>query len=750
LNIRSAFLVLTLLGLARSFLQAQPTDSIRFGKTVQLPSLIVKPGDNPANLIMEQVIDHKQKNNLGLLNTFHYSAYHKLEFDFHNYSEKLKRKKLIRPVRFVFSYEDSTDAGVKFVPFGFTETYTDVYESTSPPLHKELINASRISGIRDASFSRFFGDMYEQIPIYDNFLFIFDKNFISPVNDHFDRFYKYFLVDTVTIDSTRCFKLLFIPKHADDLTFMGSLYITDSTFAIKKIDVRLNDKANLNYLKQFQLVQDYSLIDGQYWVLTREQSTGDYSPLKTTASPGFYQRKTSYYSNFRFNQPLPDAMLTQRKTIAVSDSAGLHSETYWNQVRPDSLVSGEKNIYLMVDSLRNVKRLVNVRYLAQMFSTGYLHWKKIDLGPYYTFVSWNKIEGVRLKIGGVTSADFSESMEIRGMVAFGTLDKRIKSRVGIRWLFGNNPGKTNRVFTVSYRNDLEQLSLSPNSLLLDNILTSVLRKNPLTQVTNLEEAKVGLNYEWLRGFSTGFTAFNRRVVPLAEFKFQRQMPNGIQNLTNLTTTEMNIALRWALGEYRKTDALNRSRLPVFQVDAGMAVPDVLSSGYRYYRAKIRVSQRIRMGRFGYTDYLADVGKIWGTAPYLFLEVHQGSQTYAFDARGFNMMTIFEFVSDRFAYFFFDHHFEGFFLNKIPLLQRLKWREVITLKSVIGDMRTENRQELLYPGGADFQLHRPYIESGFAIENIFKFLRIDALWRMTHLDHPGIQKFGLRASLIFRF
>ena len=531
--------------------------------------------------------------------------------------------------------------------------------------------------------------------------------------------------------------------------FMGALYIHDSSYAVKKINIRINDKANINYIRQFSVIQDYTLIDGKYWMLTHEQSIGDIAPFEKRNGPGIFQRKLSSYSNFRFNEPIPASILNQRKRITVSDSAGVRSDAYWAALRSDSLNLKEKNISRMVDSIRNVRRLVNLRYFGQMLTTGFLHWKQLELGPYYTFVSWNTIEGVRLKVAGTTNSDFSKRLELRGMIAYGTQDKRVKSRAGVRWLFGKDAKRTTRQINVSYRNDLEQLSLSPNSLLLDNVLTSILRRTPLTQVTNVEEARIALNYEWTQGFSSIINLFNRRLVPLGDFKFQQETQSGIINLTNLTTTEVNLSTRWSIGEKRNLYLTDR-RYPLIQVDLGMGVPQVLNSGFSYYKTKIRFSNRINMRRFGYLDYLVDAGKYWGTAPYLFLEIHQGSQTYAFDPRSFNMMSIFEFVSDRFAYLFFDHHFEGFFLNKIPFLKNLKWREVITLKSVIGDMRKENLQQLIYPGGADPQLHRPYVESGFAIENIFKFLRIDALWRMTHHTSPGVQKFGLRASLIFKF
>jgi hypothetical protein len=251
-----------------------------------------------------------------------------------------------------------------------------------------------------------------------------------------------------------------------------------------------------------------------------------------------------------------------------------------------------------------------------------------------------------------------------------------------------------------------------------------------------------------------FTFINRNLLPLGDFNFQRNTSEGLITIKDLTTTEFSLLTRFAYQEKYISGEFDRTSLggkyPELQFELALGVPDIFSSQFSYVKARFRISDRFRINPLGYTDYVINVGKIWGTAPYLFLELHQGSQTYALDPLAFNMMNIFEFASDRYAYFFLDHHFEGFFLNKVPLLRKLKWREVLTIKSVIGDMSKTNLNQLTYPGGLDPQLHRPYLESGFAIENIFKIVRVDLPWRMTHLERPNAKPFGLRVSLNFRF
>jgi len=723
-------------------------------ENVQLREVIIRPGENPAHRIMREVIAHKKDNNPDRVESYQYNVYNKIEFDINNYQEKFTKKKLFKPFNFVFDYADTTEDGKPYLPIAFTETYARIIHSSSPNRKQETILGSKISGIKNASVSQFLGDMYQNVNIYNDFLLIFNKSFVSPITDNFLRYYKYYLVDSVYIGDERCYKLLFLPKRKQDLTFTGNLFIHDQSWAVKQVNISFNDNANVNFIKQFDVFQEYEFVEQKQWMLKKEQSLADFAPMEKSNGMGLFGRKTTYYENFRINETLPDSLFQTGRDIIVTDSATSRSEDYWTQVRVDTLTSKEQDIYTMVDSLKQVPRLINTRYFVQMLATGYLHSTWMEIGKYYSFCSWNDIEGVRLKFGGVTSNDFSTRLELRGWVAYGLQDERFKVRSGLRWFIDKD--KTNRrLLTLSYQSDLEQLSLSANSLTLDNVLTSLLRRTALTNVTNVEDIRAQLEYEWFPGLMNKVTVFNRTLTPLGTFAFQRPVPDGsLSYLKNIVTTEIGLQTRFAWGEKFIQGEFDRTsvgtRYPVVQVDLGAGIPNVLGSQFQYIKARLRISDRFRINPLGYTDYVVDLGKIWGTAPYLFLELHQGSQTYALDPLAFNMMNIFEFASDRYAYLFFDHHFEGFFLNKIPLLRKLKWREVFTLKSVIGDMRPENVNELVYPGGLNPQLYRPYLESGVAVENIFKIVRVDALWRMTHLDRPNTRPFGVRVSLSFRF
>ena len=713
----------------------------------------IRPGENPAHQIMRNVVANKTKNDPSSVESYRYRVYNKIEFDMNNYGSELERRKYLKPIQFAFNYADTSEDGKKYLPVAITENTSEVLYSRNPQRKQEMILATRISGLKNASISQFLGDMYQTINIYDNFLLIFNRSFVSPVTDNFLRYYKYYLVDSVYLGENRCYKLLFLPKRKQDLTFTGDLYIDDKTWAVKQVNIKFNDQANINYIKSFDVFQEYEHVGGKTWMLKREKSLGDFAPFEKSDGLGFFGRKTTVYDRFVLNEPIADSLFKAGNDITITKGAEDRSEAAWDSLRMDSLSIKERKIYTMVDSLTEVPMLVNARYLIQMLATGYLRWDQFQVGQYYTFFSWNSIEGQRIKFGGITDNSFSTRLELRGWLAYGLKDERFKVKAGFKW-FVKEDKKHRNLWSFNYHSDLEQLSLSANSLQLDNILTSLFRRTELQYVTQTEDIRTSYEYEHFPGFMHRLTLLNRRITPLGNFNFTRFESGDLVAVPNISTTEISFHTRFAWkekfisGEFERVSA--GSKYPVVQLDLTAGVPNVLGSEYTYYKVRLRVSDRIRIQPLGFTDYRVDLGQIWGNAPYPFLEVHQGSQTYALDQLAFNMMDIFEFASDRYMYLFLDHHFEGFFLNKIPLIRKLKWREVCTMKSVIGDMKTSNRLLLDYPGGSDPRIFRPYMEAGVAVENIFKFVRVDGLWRLTHLDRPNVKKFGMRVSFVLRF
>ena len=241
--------------------------------------------------------------------------------------------------------------------------------------------------------------------------------------------------------------------------------------------------------------------------------------------------------------------------------------------------------------------------------------------------------------------------------------------------------------------------------------------------------------------------------------------NTPQNIGRLTTSEFTAGVRYAPNEQFYQGKIYRtpipSKYPVFTLDYAEGFKNVFDGGYAYQKLHARIDKRFYLSQLGWSDVTIEGGKIFGQVPYPLLNIFRANQTYAYDLYSYNLMNFLEFVSDHYAALDIDQHFNGFFFNKVPLLKKLKWREVASLKAIYGGV-TDNNNPSLHPSLYQYPVtgtgqpityalgRTPYVEASVGIENIFKFVRIDLVRRFTYLDHPDVSKFGIRTLVQFNF
>jgi hypothetical protein len=716
--------------------------------SIELKEFVVKPGENPAHAILRNIWKNKKDNDKDKLSFYQYEVYNKIEFDINNIDEEYRNKKLFKKFEFIFDYIDST--GKKpYLPMFISETISEVYYRKNPKTYREYIKASKISGVENESINQFMGDMYQNINIYDNFVLVFGKSFVSPISTLGLMYYKYYLVDSATIDGKWCYNINFMPKRLQEPTFSGDFWVTDTTFAIKKINLSIGADANINFIKEFSAYQEFNLID-TIWMLTKEQLLVDFNLTNSTL--GFYGRKTTSYKNIKINEPAPLEKYKGTENVIVLDDAREKSNEYWETARHESLSEQEKAIYEMIDSVKNVPRFKSYVEILQMILTGYKIWGKVELGPYFTTYSFNKVEGSRFRIGGRTSNNFSTRLMLESYLAYGLKDEQFKYGASFIYFLSKKP----RFFVGgNFKYDMEQLGQSPNALRQDNILASAFRRNPYNKLTLVEEYKGYIEREWFNGYTSRLILSHRTLTPKGALSYAYYLPDStIAFRKNIQTADITFKTRFAYKEKYVQGEFDRislgTRYPIIQLYYTYGIKDVLKSDYNFHRATINISGFLRTQPFGYFDYNFETGKIWGKLPYPLLELHNGNETFSYDEYAFNMMNFFEFVSDQYISLMLTHHFNGYFFNKIPLIRKLKLREVVLGKAVYGTLREENRQELIFPSDMNTLEKMPYVEVGAGIENILRFIRVDGLWRLTYLDKPNIQKFGIRVTYQFNF
>jgi len=718
--------------------------------SVAIEEIAVHAGENPAYPFLRKVIKNKKRNSPEKLESYKCNIYNKLEFDISNIDSTMKNRRALRPFSFIFDYVDTSAInGKTYLPVFLSETSSDYYYRKLPRAEKEIIKANKITGVENESVSQFTGDMYTKTNIYDNYIGVFGKSFISPLATFSTLYYKFFLIDSAYIGNRWCYEMSFRPRTRQEPTFTGHFWVHDTTYAVVKFEIRINAHANINFINDMVVEHEYAYVDDSVWMLKREKIFADLN--LTDKSFGVFGRKSTTYSNYTFIDDFNKGFFSgSAGNIELQEKALERSKEYWDSLRAESLTEKEKETYEMMDSIRDIPAFRTYLDIIQMFFTGYKEFTWFEFGPYYTMYSFNEIEGHRFRIGGRTSNRVSSKFSINAYTAFGLRDKKFKYGIEGLYIFSKMP---RRSFSIGYKHDLEQLGQSDNALMADNILTSLFRRTPNDKLTGIDQIKINYEYEWKPGLSNNITFRHRTLYPSQYVPFPIHYYDEIRNLSQINTFETTFHTHFAHNEKFVFGEFERISLgtkhPIFDVYATYGLKEPIKEAYPYIKIRGTVKHMIHLNPLGRLEYFVESGKTFGTLPYPLLELHKGNETYGYDIEAFNLMNYYEFISDTYASISLTHHFDGFFLNKIPLFRRLKLREVVSGKSVIGTISNDNLQYSDLPFNMT-TLHKPYVEAGVGVENILKVFRVDALWRLSHLHKDNIAKYGIRALIQIEF
>jgi hypothetical protein len=718
---------------------------MRIDDGLALEEVVIEAGENPAHRIVRNCVKHKDGNNRDKLEAYEYEAYNKLEFDLNRIPKDMRNKKVLRPISFIFDNVDSSYSGEKpSLPFFLVENLSQVYYRSNPRKKKEVVIASKVTGMENASVSQVLGDMYQNVNIYENNILVFNKQLPSPVSNNALFYYKFYLQDSAFEDGQYIYHLSFKPRRAQELSFTGNIWIADTTWGVKRLEMSVPKDANLNFINAANIIQEFAYADST-WILVKDRLVIDFAPTKKAI--GFYGRKTTSYRNIKLNEPKDEKFYEFADKIVVEDEALKRSDEFWNERRHDSLTLREIKIFKMIDTIQSLpiyRTWVDIFYLVV---SGYKELNNFEIGPYFNLISYNRVEGLRLRFGGRTSEIFSKWYELNGYVAYGLKDETWKYALGFKSFITKKPSR--QLVGMNYRSDYEILGQSSNGFSQDNVLASFFRTNPLTNLTRVGSTEGWYQREWFQGLITRVAIVGREFTPLGTNQYlfrERDGTLGLRESVNNTEARLNVRLAWKekyVGEGFERVSIGTT-LPVLQVSYGKSLQNAFKGEYDYQKLVLNVSDRIRFTPIlGYTDFVVEGGKIWGNVPYLLMELHGGNETYIYDYLAFNMMNYYEFASDQFVSAAAFHHFEGLFLNHIPLLKRLKWREVATVKGVWGTVNDENRRTLIFPSTLRALDKGPYVEASLGIENIAKVFRVDGFWRLTYRRETAAANFGIK-------
>ena len=711
-------------------------------KRIELAAAEVRPDKkqkNPAKPLMQRVAEAKSMNDPARLPGVSYNYHERLQIDLNDIPEKLPGRKYWGAFGWVWDGLDSSDARVALPTF-FSESIGTKRTQKKPKRKEQRVEAARATWLSDGENTSSVTAEFLNINLYENQLLLLDKAFTSPLHDRGNLHYRYYILDTLKISGRPTFHLAFVPRRRGELTFEGELWIDTLTLALSKVEAKISEGANLNLIRALRWKQEYAQIEGT-WVLIQREEVMDVS--LSGGSMGIYGRSTVVNTDFEFAEEWPDSVWTSRRDLSFQKGSNEVLEQAWSSKRPEPLLLKESNIYLMADSVQSMRQYKFIKGFLFGLGSGNLMIGNIELGPWYYTYSQNLVEGHRIRLGASTSNKFSRTFMPKAYVAYGTADKKFKYKALVIWIQRKIP----RIkWFASYSKDLEQFGML-GYFNQGNIFNSALSveggQNNLTEVIKSEASYLA---EFGSGWSTFIELRHRNINAVGELEF---LPVDVSGNSTLITAESTLQVKYAYGEKFVSGAFDRvslgSKFPIVTVTTTQAWKNIGGSQYRYGRYTLELEGRLRFGPFGRIRWNTNAGMYSGTAPFALMELQPANETLLSIQPSFNLLSYFEFVTDKWARASVEWHGEGAIFNHIPLIKRAGLREVIGVKGVIGSWDPIHETIIALPEGTS-GLSRGYAEGVVGIENIFQFLRIDYHFRLTESMEGMRQNYGFRVGV----
>ncbi|MHA7128654.1 DUF5686 and carboxypeptidase-like regulatory domain-containing protein [Algoriphagus namhaensis] len=720
----------------------------------EMEAFVFEAGENPAFEIIRRAVAKKKEFDKRNLEAYETKNYTKIEIDIDQVSESFTQRKAVQKVTNILDSikQLTNDEGEKILPIFFSETLSKFYFRANPELKKEIVEKSKVTGvgITDGSTtSQITGSAFQEYNFYKNWLNILEKEFVSPIADGWKGFYDYDLLDSVLIEGDSAYLLKIYPLREQDLAFTGSIWINTKTYALEQVDLTIPKEANLNFIERIKIQQ-----------VLEPTSQGPLIPVKTRVqikigqvTPNTAGLLAKFYTSadsIRLTDPQPTSFFNQAVVLRPDYTTG--DEDFWRANRQDPLTSEELAVLQMVDTLRKIPVIRFYSEGLKFFATGYLPVGKLDLGPWPGFFNYNDVEGVRLGMGFRTNLKFSNKWLLEGYAAYGFKDGRIKYTGSITRILDRNRWTT---LSLTSQREIDQVGLEIESLAGNSIFLAASRFGTLRRPYLTTNHRLEFQREFFKGFLFSGGLRTSQFDPLYDF-FYLEKDTG-EYRSEFQTTEARVGVRYGRDEIiiindNERVSFGPSRWPIFELNYTKGF-QWLDGDFDYSKLSLYVYQRLNLGMLGVSRYEAEARKIFGEVPYPLLRNHLGNETLFYTNAAFNTMNFNEFASDQYFSLRYRHFFEGFLLNKIPLIKKLKWRGVANANILFGSVRDANSTNAPTedPEGNPLETFgrldptKPYLELGYGIENIFKFFRVDFFHRMTYLDNPGAKPFGVKIS-----
>lgn len=752
----------------------------------EISEVVVKPKrekytrkDNPAVELIKKVIAHKNDNRIEAKPEYQTEVYEKLSLSLDNFNPNLDKNKFLKKFKFIKNYLDTSEFnGKPILTVSVRENLSDFYYRKSPKAEKTIVRAKRMQGIDKTlddggGITSNLEEIFKSINIFDNNIPILLNRFVSPLSSTLaTTYYHYYIMDTLDVGGDKCVDLAFVPANSESYGFTGRLYITlDGNYAVKKVLLNTPANINLNWVDKLRIEQEFKQMPDSTWVLDQENTFVNFYMVKGTQQ--LYAHQLRNYDNYNFNVQNADSVFGLLGALHVLPEATVQPDTFWIHNRPIPLKEKEDALKDLLGQLRKVPAFNAIIKTAEILITGYIPTAndkkvtKFDFGPMNTTFSANHLEGFRMRVGGMTTANLNPYWFASGYLAYGTNDRKIKYNLKLTHSFtkkeyheGENP-----VNNLSFIQEYDVYTPGQDFLFTskDNIFVAWKVGEPVTKMQYIRKSVLQYEKEWLNGLTWKSWIMNQNNEAAGTLQYIKRDESGnLYHIKDFTTSEIGTQLRFAPGERAyngrsgKESVFNLSKdAPVFKLSHQLGIKGVLGGDYNYNHTEISAEKRIWLSSFGHIDAQVKAGKVWDKVPFPLLILPNTNQSITIQPEAFHMMNALEFVTDQYVSFNATYYLKGWILNRIPGIKWLRLREVLSFNMIYGGLTDKNNPTLtpglfLLPDGTQPLGSTPYMECSVGLENIFKILRIDYYRRLTYLDHPDIKKGGIRIALRFTF
>ena len=723
-----------------------------------------KESENPAIGILKKIWQHKRKNGVKQFKQYEYDKYEKVEFDINTIDSALIKSKLFRGMEFVFEQVDTSRVtGKTYLPMFINEAVSKVYGDNLINKEKEDLKGNKNSGFSSNQvIIDFVQDLYPDFNVYDNYLKFFDKSFVSPLSRTGINTYNYVLKDSAFIDNKWCYNIIYYPRRKNELTFKGNFWVNDTTYAIKDINLQASKSANINWVKEIYIEQEFEVLNDSLFLIKRDYMLSDFALNKREKSRGIYGKRTTLYDNYIFDVP-KDEKFYGEEVYYYDEDVYNRDDAFWEQNRMESLNKDEKGVYKMLDTLKTVKKFKRLYNLGSILASGYIEFNKLplDYGPIFSTFGYNEVEGIRLRTGGRTYFGPNDLWRMEGFIAYGLRDNKFKYGISGKWLIDK---KSRLIISGGNRRDVEQIgaSLTTSTDVLGRSLasSSIVGTGANDKLTNINLTTASVEIEPIKNLIFRLNGTYRTLESASDtFSLDYNDPDSPTGISS-EIKQFETAFSVSAFPGRKKTGFGVERHDANdgypQLFAQIAIGDksMFNSDFNYTKLQFSYIQPWLVGGFGRLTTTVESGKTFGDVPLGLLSVVPGNQSYFSIYNTFSQLDYYEFVTDTYTSLHLEHNFNGRFFSRIPFLRKFNLREIIGIRGVWGDLSQDNIDLSTTGNPNEFPLVAPndkvYYEYSFGVGNIFKILRVDFNFRGNYLDNPDARKFGVTFSFGFYF